>query len=111
METIMELANVDRDTAEKALREHGDVITAVDALLLKPATAGDKYIPAKPTIDKGMTAEQEERCAKGRWLQDKVNVVFSAAHSSVRSQPGHEAVQDEAHPASSASADLPVHSP
>lgn len=106
----MELANVDRATAEKALQEHGDIITAIDALLSKPVIAGDKYIPAKPTIDTGMTAEQEERCAKGRWLQDKVNVVFSAAHSSVRNQPDHEALQDEAHPASSQSVDLPAHS-
>jgi hypothetical protein len=110
METVMDLANVDRATAEKALEQYGDVILAVDALLSKPVVAGDKYIPPKPKVDTGMSAEQEERCAKGRWLQDKVNVVFSAAHQSTKTQPAHEALQDEAHLASSASVDLPVYS-
>ena len=44
---VMELAGVDRDTAERALSEHKEVWLAVDALLVKPVVSGEKYIPAK----------------------------------------------------------------
>ena len=83
----MELACVDRETAEKALAEHKTVENAVDALLVKPVVSGERFIPIPPTIDRGMTTEQEERCKKGRWLQDQVNAVFSVAHSQTRTQP------------------------
>ncbi len=82
---IQELVGCGYVTAWKALMEHkGDVVLAIDALMTKPVTKGDAYIPPPPTIDRGLTAEQEERCKKGRWLQDQVNVVFSAAHSKTR---------------------------
>lgn len=84
----MDLAGVDRETAEKALAEHTEVWLAVDALLVKPIVGGEKYIPAKPAVNSGMTVEQKERCDRGRWLQDKVNVVFSVAHSQIRPQTG-----------------------
>ena len=87
----MELACVDRETAEKALAEHKTVENAVDALLVKPIVSGERFVPPPPTIDRGMTTEQEERCKKGRWLQDQVNAVFSVAHSQIRSQPAQEA--------------------
>ena len=94
-EQVAELACVPLDVAEKALVEHKEVWLAVDALLSKPSTSGDKYIPSKPKIDTGLTVEQEEMCKRGRWLQDQVNAVFSVAHSQIRTQPepAHETSQ------------------
>jgi hypothetical protein len=81
----MELANCGPKEAAEALAKHKEIWLAVDSLITKPKTQGDAYIPPPPKIDRGLTAEQEERCKKGRWLQDQVNVVFSAAHSKTRS--------------------------
>jgi hypothetical protein len=78
---VMELAGVDRETAEKAIAEHKEVWLAVDALMVKPVVTGEKYIPPKPSVDTGLSEEQEMLCKRGRWLQDKVNAVFSVAHS------------------------------
>ena len=89
-EMVMELAGVSREVAEESLAKHKEVWLAVDSLLSKPVVAGDKYIPAKPTIDTGLSSEQEALCQKGRWLQDRVNAVFSVAHSKIRSQPDLE---------------------
>ena len=85
MELVMSLAGVDEATATRALLEHETVEDALDALLVKPVVSGDAYLRPRPSIDTGMTAEQEERCRKGRWLQDRVNAVFSVAHSQTRS--------------------------
>jgi len=85
---VMELAGVDRETAERALSEHKEVWLAVDALLVKPPVGGEKYIPSKPTVDSGLSPEQKIMCDRGRWLQDQVNVVFSVAHSQIRHQQG-----------------------
>ena len=90
---IMTLANVDDATARKALVEHETVEDAIDALLLTPVTAGDKYMPQKPKIDTGLTSEQEELCLKGRWLQEKVNAVYSVAHSQIQSPPDQLALE------------------
>ena len=87
MELVMELAGVDQATAERALLEYETVEDAVDALLVKPTVSGDKYIPPPPKVDTGMTPEQEDRCKKGRWLQDQVNAVFSVAHSKTQTLP------------------------
>lgn len=84
---VMDLADCTREEAEKALEQYKEVWLAVDALLTKPPVAGDKYLPQKPTINTGLTPEQEELCKKGRWLQDKVNAVFSVAHSKTQTQP------------------------
>jgi len=86
-ELIAELANVDLQTAEKALEEHKEVWLAVDSLIQKPITPGDKYIPAKPKVDTGLTLEQQMICERGRWLQDRINAVFSVAHSKTLPQP------------------------
>ena len=63
-----------------------DILATMDALIEKPVCAGDKYIPSKPIVESGMTQEQEERCTKGRALQDKINAVFSVAHSKTQTQ-------------------------
>ena len=64
-----------------------DILATMDALIEKPVCAGDKYIPSKPIVESGMTPEQEERCERGRALQDKINAVFSVAHSKTQTQP------------------------
>ena len=83
----MELANVSREVAEEALAKHKEVWLAVDALMECPVVAGNKFIPPKPTVYTGLTSEQEALCQKGRWLQDRVNAVFSVAHSKIQSLP------------------------
>ncbi len=83
---VMELAGVSREVAEEALAKHKEVWLAVDALMERPAVAGDKFIPPKPKVNTGLTSEQEALCQRGRWLQDQVNVVFSVAHSKTRTQ-------------------------
>jgi len=102
---IMQLTGVDEVTASTAYLRHETVEDAIDSLLPKPAVAGDKYIPAKPTIDSGLSPEQKALCERGRWLQDKVNVVFSVAHSKTRSLP------DEAPQEAPAHAEAPPSSP
>ena len=92
---VMELTGVDKQTAETALQIHKEVWLAVDSLLAKPVTQGDKYIPPPPKVDSGLTEEQKERCERGRWLQDQVNVVFSVAHSKTRTQPDQALLVDE----------------
>lgn len=106
---IMSLTGVDEKTAEDAYMRYEDVTEAIDALLEKPVVSGEKYIPAKPKIVTGMTAEQEERCKKGRWLQDQVNAVFSVAHSKTRTQPDPSVEKSlEQSPESASSAEVPA---
>ena len=88
----MTLAGVDEATAKRALLEYETVEDAIDALLVKPVVSGDAYIRPPPSIETGMTPEQEERCRKGRWLQDKVNAVFSVAHSQTQTPPAPAAL-------------------
>ena len=80
-ELVMELAGVSLEVAKEALAKHEQVWLAVAALMEKPVVSGEKYIPAKPLVDTGLTLEQKERCDRGRWLQEQVNAVFSVAHS------------------------------
>lgn len=87
----MELTGCGPKEAADALAVHKEIWLAVDALLKKPEVSGDKYIPEKPKIDTGLDQEQKDRCEKGRWLQDKVNAVFSVAHSKTRTQPDEKA--------------------
>lgn len=91
MELVMELTGCGMKQAAEALAKHKEIWLAVDSLLTKPPVSGDKYMPEKPVVDTGMDAEQKERCAKGRWMQDKINEVFSVAHSQTRTQPDAEA--------------------
>ena len=87
-DTVVRLTGCTLKEAEKAMQLHGDEIwKAVDSLLVKPTVSGDKYIPPKPVINNGLTPEQQERCLKGRDLQNRVNVVFSVAHAQLRTQP------------------------
>jgi len=91
----MELAGVSQEVAEEALAKHKEVWLAVDALMERPVVAGDKFIPPKPKVNTGLTSEQEALCERGRWLQDRVNAVFSVAHSKIQTQPVQEEVPEE----------------
>lgn len=82
---------------------------AVDSILTKPPTQGDKYVPEKPKVNDGLTDEQRALCERGRWLQDKVNAVFSVAHSKIRNQPDPD--PQEASSAASPAALLPCPAP
>jgi len=81
---VQQLTGCSREEAEKALSQHETVLDAVESLIpANPVVSGAKYIPPKPKVDTGMDPEQQALCERGRWLQDKVNAVFSVAHSKV----------------------------
>ena len=103
----MNMTGCDQAEAEAALLLHpNDMIAAMDFVLPKTTVSGSKYIPPKPVVDTGMDEEQKARCEKGRWMQDKVNAVFSVAHSKTLSVP--EAEQSESQ---SAEVSVPVAEP
>jgi hypothetical protein len=81
---VQQLTGCSREEAEKSLAHHETVLDAVESLIpANPIVSGAKYIPPKPKVDTGMDPEQQALCERGRWLQDKVNAVFSVAHSKV----------------------------
>ena len=95
---IVDMTGCSQAEAEAALLLHPtDLIAAMDSVLPKTTISGAKYIPAKPKIDTGMDEEQKARCEKGRWLQDKVSGVFSAAHSKILEQNLLESSQQTSH--------------
>jgi len=81
---IQSLANCTSDQAIIALSEYGTVEDAVDALLVKTVVSGQKYIPPTRVLHPN-DPEQEERCAKGRMLMDKLTAVSSAAQTKIQS--------------------------
>lgn len=83
---IMEATGCSEEVAVDTWNTYKDVVLAIDSLFMKPVVAGDKYMPMKPVINTGLTEEQQERCAKGRDLQDKINSIFSVAQSKLKSQ-------------------------
>ena len=85
---VQQLTGCSLEEAEKALTDHETVLDAVESLIpVNPVVAGAKYIPPKPKVETGMDPEQQALCERGRWLQDKVNAVFSVAHSKVLPDP------------------------
>jgi hypothetical protein len=92
---VCELTGCTIDEANAALDTwKDDVIAAIDSLLTKPVVSGERFIPSKPKLNSGMSEEQEDRCKRGRELQDKVNAVFSVAHSKIQ-QPLADQVPEE----------------
>ena len=87
---VSSLSGCSMDEAYAALKIHPDPTDALMSLIPPPKSAGDKYIPQKPKVNTGMDPEQEALCARGRWLQDKVNAVFSVAHSKTQELPPQE---------------------
>ena len=103
---VQQLTGCTREEAEKALIHHETVLDAVESLIpANPVVSGAKYIPPKPKVDTGMDPEQKALCERGRWLQDKVNVVFSVAHSKVLPDP---LAQQSSLQSEEASASIPV---
>lgn len=91
VETIKSMCDCGYVKAWRAYMDNDqDVVKAIESLFDKPVVSGEKYIPKTPKIENGLTPEQEERCRKGRMLQDKVNAVFSVAHSKVQSGQSEE---------------------
>ena len=85
---VQQLTGCSREEAERALTQHETVLDAVESLIpANPVVSGAKYIPPKPKVDTGMDPEQIALCERGRWLQDKVNAVFSVAHSKILPDP------------------------
>ena len=88
---VQQLTGCSREEAEKALNQFENVLDAVESLIpANPVVSGAKYIPPKPKVDTGMDPEQIALCERGRWLQDKVNAVFSVAHSKIQPDPQAE---------------------
>ena len=82
VQMICQLVGCTQEQASQALLKHETLVDAIDSFLPPaPVVSGSKYIPPKPIVDSGLSAEQKELCERGRWLQDKVNAVFSVAHS------------------------------
>ena len=85
---VQHMTGCTREEANRALLMNESVIDAIAALIpANPVISGNKYIPAKPKVDTGMDPDQIALCARGRWLQDKVNAVVSVAHSKVLPSP------------------------
>ena len=85
---VQQLTGCTREEAEKAMMNYENVLDAVESLIpANPVVTGAKYIPPKPKVDTGMDSEQQALCERGRWLQDKVNAVFSVAHSKILPDP------------------------
>ena len=103
---VQHMTGCTREEANRALLMNESVIDAVSALIpANPVISGNKYIPAKPKVDTGMDPEQIALCARGRWLQDKVNAVVSVAHSKILPVPS---AQQFALPSAEASVTLPL---
>ena len=107
IETVMSFTNCTREEAVGALAIYGgDMLKAIDCLFQKPVVSGEKHIPAKPVVETGQDEEQKARCATGRDLMDKLNVVFSGAHRKILEQTppeagqGAQTVVDQAQPIS-----------
>ena len=82
---VQQMTGCSEEEAKTALLNHETVLDAIESLIpANPVNSGAKYIPPKPTINTGMDEEQAAICARGRWLQDKVNAVFSVAHSKIQ---------------------------
>ena len=82
IETICNLAGCAREDAERAYREVGDIVEAVDKLLVKVSSPADKYIKKR---DRELTPE-EEIMAPIRKIMKK----FDENMSTSVGQHGHE---------------------
>ena len=104
---VQQLTGCSREEAEKALTNHETVLDAVESLIpANPVVSGAKYIPPKPKVDTGMDPEQIALCERGRWLQEKVNAVFSVAHSKI--QPSQLAEQSLSQSVEASVATIPL---
>jgi hypothetical protein len=102
---IQEMTFCTHEEAHEALVKYGDVFKAVESFF--PESKQKKKIRIDDTAIED--PEQRERCQRGRALQDKVNAVFSVAHSktidSQTAEPSVEALPVQEQPIPAASAD------
>ena len=104
---VQQLTGCTREEAERSLNKYENVLDAVESLIpANPVVTGAKYIPPKPKVDTGMDSEQQALCERGRWLQDKVNAVFSVAHSKIL--PDLEAQQSSLQSAEVSAVSIPA---
>ena len=104
---VQQLTGCTREEAERSLNQYENVLDAVESLIpANPVVTGAKYIPPKPKVDTGMDPEQQALCERGRWLQDKVNAVFSVAQSKI--QPDLLAQQSSSQSAEVSVASIPL---
>lgn len=104
---VQQLTGCTREEAERTLNQYENVLDAVESLIpANPVVTGSKYIPPKPKVDTGMNPEQQALCERGRWLQDKVNAVFSVAQSKI--QPDLLAQQSSSQSAEVSVASIPL---
>ena len=104
---VQQLTGCTREEAERSLNQYENVLDAVESLIpANPVVTGSKYIPPKPKVDTGMDPEQQALCERGRWLQDKVNAVFSVAHSKIL--PDLEAQQSSLQSAEVSAVSIPA---
>ena len=104
---VQQLTGCTREEAERTLNQYENVLDAVESLIpANPVVTGAKYIPPKPKVDTGMDPEQQALCERGRWLQDKVNAVFSVAQSKI--QPDLLAQQSSSQSAEVSVASIPL---
>lgn len=73
LEEVMSFTGCTRDEAIDAITKYGSALKAILELTPEP--------PKKHKWDSNLTEEQRVMCQRGRDLQDKVNAVFSVAHS------------------------------
>ena len=107
VEMICQLIGCSQEDAKNALLNHQTLVDAIDSFLPPaPVVSGSKYIPSKPIVDSGLSPEQKELCDRGRWLQDKVNAVFSVAHSKIL--PDLEAQQSSLQSAEVSAVSIPA---
>lgn len=83
---IMSLVGCTEEEARVAFQTHKDVVLAIDSLMVIPDTPGSKYIPKKREINRMMSAEQQERCERGRRVCDTINASQRSAYHSAKMQ-------------------------
>ena len=94
---IMSLVACTEDEASAAFAKYGDVVLAVESLMVVPTIAGNAYIPPKPEINRMMTAEQKERCDRGRQVCDTINASRKSAYHSAKLQADSAAEAQQEH--------------
>lgn len=86
VDQIVLLTGCSQEAARAAYDRHKDVILALDELMTIPETPGNRYIPPKTEIDRGMSKEQEERCLRARKVCDTINGAQKTAYQHAKTQ-------------------------
>lgn len=97
---VMSMLGCTQEEAQTYLdRAEGDVLAAIEANIAVPDTKGNKYVPAKPVVDDGLTPDVREKLQKARELADMFSASFrndlrgsqqTAAPQPAAAQASHE---------------------